>query len=373
MKNILFYDAYAKDDIIGGSCIALKRLFKYKKKEDLQYYFLVNQLNEKYYSDNISSLKVKSFYVRFPALLFQYNKRYVRGIIAQILLFLFIILPLNIKLAYEFRKSGIDKVVCNEVRAALTIGIAARLAGIPLITFVRGDSLIDHYLTRISMLMSNKIICISEGIYNLAYADLKEKAVVINDGIEYMEVQRCIQADIINILNVAYVTPAKGQLILLHAIKLLVKRYDNIKCYFIGAVADKNYYNLLLDYIACNGLEKHVTFTGFVKDVNKYLSQGSIYVQPSLTEGMPLSILEAYMFELPVVASNLPGLTPVVKHGLTGLIFEKQDHIGLADCILKLIENSNLADFLGCNGKDLVKNKYAIDTIVQQFEEYITK
>lgn len=370
MKNILFYDAYSKDKIIGGSCIGLKRLLKHKKNNDLEYYFLVNQLNEKYYIENIKDIGVKSLYIKFPKKLLKYNKEYVNGLIKQILLFVFTILPFNIRLAFLLRKNKITRVVCNEGRASLTIGLAAKIARIPLIMFIRGDLFINHYLTKIAMKMSNKIICVSEGLYNMLSDRFKRKAEVINDGIEPCEITRT-DTEYLNILNLAYITPIKGQIVMLMALNELVQKYNNIRCYFIGEIADNDYYDELVEYIKNNKLEEFVIFTGFVKNVGYYLSKGFLYVQPSFTEGLPLSILEAYMYCLPVVASDLPGLTPVVRDGYTGLIFKKGDYIDLSKKVLRLIEDEDLRRHIITNGKKLVMSKYLIDKTAEEFEKYI--
>lgn len=371
MKNILFYDAYAKDKLIGGSCIGLKRLLKHKKNKDLEYYFLVNQLNEKYYKKNLEAIGVKSFYIKFPNELFEYNKKYTVGLIKQIWLFIFVVLPFNIRLAFLLRKNKINRVVGNEGRAVLTIGIAARIAGIPLIMYLRGDFFINHYLTRIAMRVSNGIICISEGLYNMLSDRFKRKAEIINDGIEFIEVIKGEKSEGINILNVAYITEIKGQIVMLKALNELVKKYNNIRCFFVGEVADKKYYEELTEYIKANRLEEFVIFTGFVDDVGRYLSMGTIYVQPSFTEGLPLSILEAFMYGLPVVASDLPGLTPVVKDNYTGLIFKKGGYLDLTKKLVELIEDEELRASLSSMGRELVKSKYSIDMIAEKFEEYI--
>jgi glycosyltransferase involved in cell wall biosynthesis len=269
------------------------------------------------------------------------------------------------------KKNKIERVVCNEVRAALTIGSAAKIAGIPLITFVRGDSLIDHYLTNIALGMSDSIICISEGLYELVNGKYKHKAKVINDGIEYFEGKNNYDTDMINIFNAAYITAAKGQLILLEAINVLKDKYRNIKCYFIGAISDDDYYNQLTECIKINKLDEHVIFTGFVDNVNEYFSKGGIYVQPSFTEGLPLSILEAYMLGLPVISSDLPGITPLIKKYNSGIWFEKGNYRELAERISLLIEDSKLAENYGANGKAMVTDEYLIDKTAEKFEEYV--
>jgi Glycosyltransferase len=373
MTKVLFYDAYAKDGFIGGSNKALLMLLKHKKSDELKYLFLTNELNRDYYYNRVKKFKIPELYADFPKALFMYNKKYVTGVIKQILVFLFVIMPFNIRFARQLRQNKIDILVCNEGRAALTIGMAARLAGIPVITFVRGDYLLKNLLSFIYMKFSKGIICISSGVFNLMDKKNRNKTEVINDGIEFEDMQRIECRDKINIVNVANIVPVKGQMVLLEALNDLVKRYKNLHCYFVGEIVDTKYFGKLIDYIESNSLGEYITFTGFAEDVGKYLSIGSIYVQPSMHEGLGISILEAYLYGLPAVASDIPGIRSAVRDNYNGLLFQRGNSKELAQKMVYLIENPSDGERLGTNGKLVVKEEFNIETNAEKFEQYIQK
>ena len=69
-------------------------------------------------------------------------------------------------------------------------------------------------------------------------------------------------------------------------------------------------------------LGKHVEFTGHIGNISSYLERADIYVSSSYSEGMPVSLLEAMAWQLPVVASNIPGNTSVVQDQVTGFLYE---------------------------------------------------
>jgi glycosyltransferase involved in cell wall biosynthesis len=81
---------------------------------------------------------------------------------------------------------------------------------------------------------------------------------------------------------------------------------------------------------------------------------------------MPNVVLEAMAAGRPVVASNIAGLDEVVVAGETGLLFKPGDPHGLADALLKLIQDPSLVNRMGRAGYELVQQKFQIRTTVEQ-------
>ena len=92
-----------------------------------------------------------------------------------------------------------------------------------------------------------------------------------------------------------------------------------------------------------------------------------IFTLPSETEGLPLTIIEAMLSGLPVVATSVGGIPEEVIEGRTGYLVEPKDSVGLAEAILKLLENKQLAIKMGSDGRrialgNFTKNKMIDDT-----------
>ncbi|MFP7221455.1 hypothetical protein SFC42_00005, partial [Priestia filamentosa] len=141
--KILIYDAYAKSQNSpprGGSTKSLVDFLRVNTiNSKHEYFFLTNQLNRKYYQENIKPLGVKELYIEFPKAFFAYGKKYEANIWNQIKLLLFSFPSLILKLSRTLREGKFDKIVANEIRASLTVGIPALIANKELITFVRSD------------------------------------------------------------------------------------------------------------------------------------------------------------------------------------------------------------------------------------------
>lgn len=119
---------------------------------------------------------------------------------------------------------------------------------------------------------------------------------------------------------------------------------------------------------AALGISARVRFEGEQPDVAPYLHQMDLYVQPSVAEGMPNSILEAMASGLPVVATCVGGTPEVVVDGETGLLVPPRDPVALADAALKLLEDRRMADALGRAGRSRVETHFGEMLMLQRME-----
>ncbi len=92
----------------------------------------------------------------------------------------------------------------------------------------------------------------------------------------------------------------------------------------------------LQKYIENKGLADYIHITGYVKDVQKYLLQASIYVITSRWEGFPMTVTEALTMGLPVIGYDIPAMEPLVTDGVEGMIVPAFDNDRLADAMTRL-------------------------------------
>jgi L-malate glycosyltransferase len=96
-----------------------------------------------------------------------------------------------------------------------------------------------------------------------------------------------------------------------------------VACLFIG---EGDGAAALAAQAEASGIGDRVRFLGYVPDASRWLSVADWLVLPSRNEGQPMAVLEAYGAKRPVIASDIPELTEVVRDGRTGLVFE-------SDCV----------------------------------------
>jgi glycosyltransferase involved in cell wall biosynthesis len=86
-----------------------------------------------------------------------------------------------------------------------------------------------------------------------------------------------------------------------------------------------------------------------------------------LSEGTPLSILEAMASQIPVVATDVGGLSEIVENGETGFLVPKEDSESLAEKILLVLENRELAGKMVLEARKKVEKEYDLNIMVKKY------
>ncbi len=116
-------------------------------------------------------------------------------------------------------------------------------------------------------------------------------------------------------------------------------------------------------------MEKEVTFLGFRRDVERFYSIIDVLACPSLGEALGNVCLEAMAFGKPVVASHVGGIPEVVQDGATGILVPPKDSRGLAQAILRLLSERELANRMGMAGRERVKSAFSQERLIHEVEE----
>ncbi len=205
-----------------------------------------------------------------------------------------------------------------------------------------------------------------------------EKYVIIHSGVRLQQIMNMNidvetgkkEFDIPQNSNVIGVVgrlvPIKGHKYLVSAAKRIIKEFDNTVFVFVG---DGYLETRLKEQAESLGVRKNIIFTGWRGDVIEVLDLFDILVLPSLNEGMGKVLIEGMALGKPIVASSVGGIIDLVKNGDNGILVPPRDSDALAEAILKLIRNKNLAQKLGENGKAKVYPEYDTLVMISQIED----
>lgn len=164
----------------------------------------------------------------------------------------------------------------------------------------------------------------------------------------------------------------KGQQLLLDAFKILEIKNNNIKLVYLGsAPPNQEIFELdLKNKIKEYQLDNKVIIIPFQNEISKFWNSIDIAIVPS-TEPEPFGmvVIEAMLAKKPVIASNHGGPTEIVVNNETGLLFEPNNEIDLAEAIQKLIENADLRKSFGENGYQRVLKIFSLQNHVNLFEK----
>lgn len=128
-----------------------------------------------------------------------------------------------------------------------------------------------------------------------------------------------------------------------------------------------------LKKMACEkGLENRFLLKGKVTDIPIFLSELDIYVQPSLWEGLCISVVEAAACGLPIVAFKVGGIPETVRDGINGFLISPRNLEEFKEKLLKLIFDCSLRRMMGMHSRRIAEEKYSLDKMVKKFDHIIT-
>lgn len=169
----------------------------------------------------------------------------------------------------------------------------------------------------------NNIPCINNGVDIVKYRPIYEK----NEN------------DTITIVNTGTMYWIKNQKEIISAFANLYNKYKNIRLIILG---DGEKRQKLENLVNENEISNVVSMPGICSNVNEYLQSSDIYISASLTEGLPLSMLEAMACGLPIITSAAGGSIDLVKTGVNGIVYEKNNQKELENAIEQLLLDSKL-------------------------------
>ena len=144
----------------------------------------------------------------------------------------------------------------------------------------------------------------------------------------------------------------KGIKYLIRAVEILLNRTDNFKVLLIG---DGSQREELEDLICRNNLNDHMVCFGIITDdeLRDLYCTYDAFILPSVWEGFPLTILEAWAAGLPVISTNVGGIPDICENNKNALLVPPKNPEALASAMYMLIKDEGLRNKLGNNGRKL--------------------
>lgn len=125
------------------------------------------------------------------------------------------------------------------------------------------------------------------------------------------------------------------------------------------------------------GLGDRVHLLGVRSDVGALLSCADVFLLPSRVEGFPNAVMEAMAAGLPVVASAVGGIPDLVRHGQDGFLHEASDMDGMAQSVVRLLEDAALRERLGEAARQRILEEFSLqklgDRVLQKYEELLAE
>jgi len=292
------------------------------------------------------------------------------------------------ELLKEFRTGQFNIVHSHKYKDTILAGSAAKMAGVPyVVRTVHGLREPFHGLRSLKMNIYewierkmhkhcvDAIIAVSPQIEGrLKYEHDVGKIVCVKNGLDlegfpslvHRDRKRAelgIGEDTCLIGAVGRLTPVKGLEYLLDATRILVSRQCRVQ---VAIVGDGNLRGALEQQARDLGIVENIVFLGHREDTQELMSALDIFALPSLSEGIPMALLEAMAAGRAIVASRVGGIPEVIRDGVEGFLVESRDVQGLADRCLQLIEYPALAGQVGRASRTRVEQNFSARDMAQR-------
>ncbi len=153
----------------------------------------------------------------------------------------------------------------------------------------------------------------------------------------------------------------KGIDLLFEAFNTLVKDYPSLRMVIAGPIIEENLFSR--EWLHQLYHNEKISYLGKLHELTAFYGMIDILVLPSLREGFPNVLIEAAAMEIPVIASDIPGCRDAVLPGINGELFEKENLNELVSILKKLIEQPQLRQQYGRNGRAFVKDNFSNEEI----------
>jgi glycosyltransferase involved in cell wall biosynthesis len=234
-------------------------------------------------------------------------------------------------------------------------------------------------LKRIDYLLTNSKANLE--YYRKKYGFSKDKSGFIPNGVEIKEDVSTKNEDKLNklreelnintdnfiITSVARLHKQKSLDTLIIALNILKQRNVNFKAIICGSGKEEGSLKSLVSKL---GLNKQVIFLKNRDDIFDILRLSSVFVLPSIKEGMSNALLEAMSVGLPAVVSDIEENMELIKDKENGYVFNLKDYNDLADRLITIKGQKEVREVMGKKNIEKVKKFYDIRVIRKKIDEF---
>jgi glycosyltransferase involved in cell wall biosynthesis len=265
---------------------------------------------------------------------------------------------------------NVEKKVFEEMLRAASLGLAVVSARSRI-----NSPLFRHWQSKGALQMGDHIICLSKADQRYLVTELNTppaRVTVMTNGVAEADFQhRPGQQSSQGVLFMGGWLDIKGRRILPKIWSKVHRAFPKAQLTLLGPCESRE--DILKEFKDC--ATNSITTVPRVSNQTtlcEEFARHDIFLMPSVSEGCPLSLLEAMASELPVVAASVGAIPDLIEHGVSGLLFDSLNPIEAADHVCALLANPLMASLIGRAGQEQVRN-LSWTSSAKHFEAAISK
>lgn len=257
-----------------------------------------------------------------------------------------------IRLAEIARRDDYRLIHTHTTRSVILGALAARMTNLPLVHHLHGPTRragAAAWINWSNVWIESKVLPRADAVIAVSHSlesyarQLKvqpERITMIPNGVPTLASlpARSPPTDQWTIGIVALFRPGKGLEVLLDALHALLSSGRDFRLLAVGPFESPAYRQSIVDRANCLELSSRISWLGFQKHVQVELAKMDMLVLPSLSEGMPMILLEAMAAGVPIVSTRIDGVSDIIRDGVDGLLAEPGNSSSLADRMRCLFE-----------------------------------
>jgi len=273
----------------------------------------------------------------------------------------------------RFRKSKPDVVHCHNVAPTIQAAAAARLAGVRRVITTR-HRLELHPYDAAQELKYNlagwfcdwiagicEITCV--GIRAGRFAR-RNRVVLVYNGTSPVERTDSLAKRGFTLLFVGRLAREKDLATLIRAVALAAGRVPELELWIVGSGAEREALEALTRELA---LSDRVRFHGQQTDTAPFFSAADAFVMSSISEGLPMSLLQSMSLGTPAILTDVDGMGEVLRLTHSGLLVPPGDPAAFAEAIVKLAHDPALQAELSSRAKEAYATRFALETMSEAY------
>jgi len=292
-------------------------------------------------------------------------------------------LGIFLRVARFVRHNRIAVIHAHEFYMSAIGAAVSRWTGVPLVITVHGKSYYpDRWrrraIYRLAAAQATEVVAVSQDLQR-AFCGTTGAPVnhvrVIYNGVDWIPLLRArrepllleslgIPANAPIVGTIGNLYPVKGHIHLVRAAHTIIRKRPGTHFLIFGRGAEQD---LLRSEARTLGIDHRIHLLGYRDDAVKWLGSMDVFTLPSVSEGLPLSLLEAMAAGIPTVITEVGGMPEVVRDGLTGCIVPPRNPDALASKILYLLENPAMAAEIGAAARNWVREVFSRDRMLREY------
>jgi glycosyltransferase involved in cell wall biosynthesis len=167
------------------------------------------------------------------------------------------------------------------------------------------------------------------------------------------------------ILAIGRLAPEKGYAVLVDAFTKVAAEYTDIRLIIAG---EGQLRTQLEDQAAASNIGDRIRLPGYIERIDKLLEKATCLAQPSLTEGLPITVLEAMGLGIPVIATRVGGMPELLEDGMAGTLIDPADAAQLATALHNMLSNQAATQSKVARASELFATHYSAVKMANRYQ-----